>query len=164
YVDDDFGVSLRTDVEWYYPDNRLLPRDQARLLSLWDELGVPHDEPKQIFGPSLPIIGFDVNTDTMTASLPAEGIEALLDTIISFCASRRRSLRDFQSLAGYINWALNVFPFLRPGLASLYAKMADKDKPFASIYINNPIRSELSWLVRHLQNATGVHFLSAEPW
>ncbi len=164
YVDDDFGVSLLTDVEWYAPDNRLLPRDQARLLSLWDELGVPHDEPKQIFGPSLPIIGFDVNTITMSASLPDDGIHALLDTVTSFCASRRRSLRDFQSLAGYLNWALNVFPFLRPGLSSLYAKIANKDKPYAAIYINQPIRSELSWLVGHLRTATGIHFLTAETW
>ncbi|RDX39556.1 hypothetical protein K466DRAFT_466935, partial [Polyporus arcularius HHB13444] len=164
YVDDDFGVSLLTDVEWYAPYSRLLPRDQARLLSLWDELGVPHDEPKQVCGPSLPIIGFEVNTVTMSASLPAEGIQALLDTVTAFCSSRRRSLRDFQSLAGYINWALNVFPFLRPALSSLYAKMANKVNPYAAIYINQPIRSELSWLVNHLHNATGIHFLSDEPW
>ncbi|RDX48893.1 hypothetical protein OH76DRAFT_1333136, partial [Lentinus brumalis] len=167
YVDDDFGVSLRNDVLWYAPANRLLPRDQARLLCLWDELGVPHADPKQLFGPSLPVLGIEVNVDNMTATLPSDAMDKLVDTIIDFCdlgSNRRRSLRDFQSLAGYINWALNVFPFLRPGLSSLYAKMANKENPHAGIYVNQAVRTELMWLVHHLRNATGVHFLTAETW
>ena len=38
----------------------------------------------------------------------------------------RRPLRDFQHIAGYLNWALNVYPYLHPGLCVLYAKRAGK--------------------------------------
>ena len=31
----------------------------------------------------------------------------------------RCPLRDFQCIASYLNWALNVYPFLHPGLCAL---------------------------------------------
>ena len=34
----------------------------------------------------------------------------------------RRPLRDFQHIAGYLNWALNVYPYLHPGLCDLCQK------------------------------------------
>ena len=58
------------------------------------------------------------------------------------------ALKDFQWLAGWYNWALNIFPLLRPGLANIYAKMshARADKPLTKLYINNTIRSDLLWV------------------
>ena len=38
----------------------------------------------------------------------------------------RCPLRDFQRIAGHLNWALNVYPFLHPGLCAVYAKTAGK--------------------------------------
>ena len=38
----------------------------------------------------------------------------------------RHHLRDFRRIAGHLNWALNVYPFLRPGLCVVYAKTAGK--------------------------------------
>ena len=48
YVDDSFGVDTAGDVEYYEPYNRLLPKHQKRLLDLWDSLGIPHKEKKQV--------------------------------------------------------------------------------------------------------------------
>jgi len=50
YVDDSFSWDFADNMEYYAPFNKLLPGKQARLLYLFDELGVPHDERTQVFG------------------------------------------------------------------------------------------------------------------
>jgi hypothetical protein len=55
---------------WYEPYHKLLPAKQAKLLLLWDELRISHKESKQVFGSSLMIIGFDINPNTMTITMP----------------------------------------------------------------------------------------------
>ena len=46
YCDDSFAVELMSNFTFYAPYNRNLPSAQASLLSLWDQLGVPHKEKK----------------------------------------------------------------------------------------------------------------------
>ena len=54
-------------------------------------------------------------------------------------------LRDFQHLAGWFNWALNVYPLLKPSLSNVYAKMGHlkPDKPLTKHYVNNTIQLDL---------------------
>ena len=72
YVDDSSGCALSDDVAYYAPYQRTLPAPQAKLLELWDELGIPHAKRKQLSGPTLPIIGIQVDPNAMTYSLPPE--------------------------------------------------------------------------------------------
>ncbi|KAI0820344.1 hypothetical protein BC628DRAFT_1330604 [Trametes gibbosa] len=168
YVDDDFGYAEVGDVEWYSPYQQYFPTPQARLLRLWDELGVPHERAKQLHGLVLPIIGLDVDPNAMVVSLPAEGRERLLGAIDDFCAitpgNRRRSLAEFQSFTGYANWAFNVYPLLKPALSAMYEKMAGKSDRRAGIYINAAIIRDLQWMKSHIQRSSGVHLLSANAW
>ena len=66
YVDDSSGCSLRRNYLMYKPYGEEFPRDQVILMSLWDELGIPHKRHKQIHGPILPIIGITVNAKELT--------------------------------------------------------------------------------------------------
>jgi hypothetical protein len=52
YVDDTFSFSISRDLELYAEYDSFLPSEQVSLLQLWDEIGPPHEEPKQI--PALP--------------------------------------------------------------------------------------------------------------
>jgi hypothetical protein len=119
YIDDVFSYD-RTDLTVYYaPYDSYLPHKQACLLSLWDELGIPHEAKKQVFGSTLRIIGFEVDSDLMTVSMDLQDREKLHAAIMTFCnhgTPTRRSLHEFQQLAGWINWSLNIAP--RPGRAS----------------------------------------------
>jgi hypothetical protein len=45
---------------------------QVRLLELWDEIGLPYEDKKQELGPILRIIGFDVDPNAMTVTIPHE--------------------------------------------------------------------------------------------
>ncbi|KAF9001344.1 hypothetical protein BDQ17DRAFT_1187154, partial [Cyathus striatus] len=126
YSDDIFGADVASNMCHYAPYNQDFPAHQAALLSFWDELGIPHEKEKQLFGSSLTIIGFIVDMERMSFSMAPN--KKLICQISDFINSHylRHPLRDFQCLAGWINWALNVFPLLKPGLCSLYLKMAGK--------------------------------------
>ncbi|RDX43240.1 hypothetical protein OH76DRAFT_1361410 [Lentinus brumalis] len=168
YVDDNFGPELRACVEWYAPYNKFLPRAQARLLRLWDDINLPHEEEKQVAGVQLTIIGFSVDAEELSISLPADGRERLLSEIESFIdtagAGRRRSLAQFRSFMGYVNWAFNVMPLLKPALSHCYAKIAGKTNRHAGIYLNAPVIDGLRWLLQHARTAPPVFLLRSLAW
>ena len=61
-------------------------------------------------------------------SLSPDSITLMVADISGFLAhpSRKPPLRDWQRLAGYLNWALNVLPWARPALTEMYRKMRGK--------------------------------------
>lgn len=170
YVDDSFGTQMDPTYVHYAPYNTVFPSHQAALLRMWDTYGVPHALPKQLFGEQLSIIGFSVDTKSLEVSLDPSKIRDLINAIHNFVAigssqsSRRRPLRDFQRMAGWINWALNVFPLLRPGLAPLYAKITGKLKPLALVYVSDEVAHGLLWIAQHLASSTGIFMLKAVAW
>jgi hypothetical protein len=142
-----------------------MPREQVEILRLWDEVGLPHDDLKQISGPVIPCIGFDVDPNLMTVTINPEKCSSLIEACEVFLTSgKRRSLRDFQRLWGHINWALNVYPCMQPALFALYAKTSRKNRTLASIRINNDIRRELAWFVQHIKTSDSIHFLKSVVW
>jgi len=165
YVDDSFSWDFEGNLTWYAPYQKAYPTKQTRLLQLWDHLGIPHEERKQVFGAPVTIIGMSVDPNLMTITMPEEARHDLVNAIQSFTRpNQRRSLREFQSLAGWISWSLNAYPLLRPGLSTLYQKMSGKSNPHGLIWVSVALRRELLWLSRHLESANGVYVLDANQW
>jgi hypothetical protein len=165
YVDDCFSWDFADSVVFYQPYNKLLPCKQGKFLTLLDHLHIPHEERKQIHGERINIIGFEVDANAMTITMPEDARLQLIETVRAFANPRqRRSLRDFQRLAGWVNWALNAYPLLRPGLSSLYDKMRHATAPYTLLSINVSIARELHWLADHLEVSNGIHILSAQNW
>ncbi|KAJ8584037.1 hypothetical protein M405DRAFT_747676, partial [Rhizopogon salebrosus TDB-379] len=165
YVDDSFSFDDKRDLELYAPYKKVLPGSLVKLLRLWDSIGLPHEERKQIYGPELPIIGFDVDPNLMCACMLDDSRERLILALLDFAQwGTRRSLRDFQCLAGWMSWALNVYPLLRPGLSALYAKTAGKLESRAKIWVNRDVVRELTWVVHHLHAADGIFFFKSISW
>ena len=165
YVDDHFGVSAKGDVTWYARYGKDMPSEQSALLRLFDELGIPHAEHKQLSGSPLRVIGFDVDPNSMRVSMALEKRAKLVTACRPFTkAGARIPLRDFWALQGHVNWALNVYPLLRPSLSALYAKTAGKHKPRALLRVNTDIAHEVSWLIGHIEHSTGVHLIEASEW
>jgi hypothetical protein len=163
YVDDSFSWEFADNMLWYEPFH--LPAKQARLLQLWDELCIPHEESKQVFGSTLMIIGFDVDPNAMTITMPTEARLDLLTAIRGFARTgQRRPLRDFQRLAGWMNWALNVYPLLRPGMSSLYDKMSGKAHAHQPIWVSVALCRELLWFADRMENSDGIHIMSSREW
>jgi hypothetical protein len=165
YVDDVFSWEFADRLIRYSPYNKLMPAKQVRLLKFWDELGIPHEERKQEFGTTLTIIGFDVDPNALTITMPFQARTDLVTALRSFAhPGSRRSLHDFQSIAGWVNWSLNSFPLLRPGLSVLYAKMAGKSNSHQLIWVSVALCRELLWLADHIEKSDGVHLLQSVEW
>ena len=170
YVDDSSGCDLAGDTLFYEPYKKQMPRHQTILLRLWDELGIPHKPHKQLFGSPLVIIGIEVNPNEMTLSLPDDAKTRLLDELILWSSKPPKTssgsfkLKHWERLAGWFNWALNVYPLLRPALNNLYAKMNGKRNRDQRIYINNAIRTDLMWAVDHIKRSNGVHLFKSFTW
>ena len=110
YVNDVYSFEEASNRQWYPPYHDFYPTKQACLLLLWDELGIPHDKDKQEFISILCIIGFNVDPNAMTVTMDAESQKELIDLIYTFAVpGKKRTLKEFQRLAGHINWALNNF-------------------------------------------------------
>ena len=170
YMDDSSGCNLLGDVMFYEPYGKDLPSDQCRLLLLWDELGIPHKPQKQVFGSPLTIIGIDVDANLMTLTLPTSSKERLLEELRFWVAKPSKSssgsfkLKYWERLAGWFNWALNVYPLLRPALNNVYPKIAGKRIRDQRVYINNAIRDDLMWAITHIENSQGVHLFKSFSW
>ena len=165
YVDDAFSWEFADSLVYYPPYDKLLPTKQARLLTLFDDVGVPHEERKQVYGSPLQIIGFDVDPNSMTITMPAAARDELVSAVRAFANPRqRRSLKDFQRLAGWVNWSLNVYPLLRPALSGIYEKMRRGSHPFQKLSVNNTISKELNWLANHIESSNGVHIIQSREW
>ncbi|KDR66781.1 hypothetical protein GALMADRAFT_29846, partial [Galerina marginata CBS 339.88] len=154
----------------YEPFDKFMPADQVALMDLWTELGIPFKEKKQVFGSPLTIIGIEVDPNAMSFTLPQSKRLELLNEIEKFCSislhsrGAKHTLREWQRLAGWINWSFNVFPLLRPCLNSFYGKISGKDAPNAEIWVNNIVREELKWAANHIKNLPGVLLLRTLDW
>jgi len=170
YSDDSFSIVKASSLIEYKPFKKLMPADQVALMNLWTELNIPFKEKKQIFGSTLTIIGIEVDPNAMTMTLPTSTRLDLLKRIEDFCAipphsrGAKHTLREWQQLAGWINWSFNVFPLLCPCLNTLYTKITGKDAPNIDIWVNNLVRDELMWAANHIQASSGVHVLRTIDW
>ncbi|KIM36876.1 hypothetical protein M413DRAFT_51261, partial [Hebeloma cylindrosporum] len=169
YIDDFSGFDFEDDMLPYEPYGCSFPHHQTLLLRLWDEIGIPHKQRKQIFGLVIPIIGIDVDPNRMTLTLSPTRRRDLCDALYSWAikpANGRANyrLKQWQHLAGWVNWALNVFPLLRPCLNHFYDKMKGGDDPSRRIWVNNDVRDDLAWAARHIESSTGVHILRSSNW
>ena len=170
YVDDSSGCNLLGDTLFYEPYGKYFPSNQTRLLWLWDELGIPHKPHKQVFGCPLTIIGIEVDPNRMTLTLPQESKQRLVEELKFWVAKPPKSssgsfkLKYWERLTGWFNWALNVFPFLRPALCNVYAKMNGKHNKEQRVYINNAIRDDFLWALSHIERSDGVQLFKSISW
>ena len=170
YVDDSSGCDLTGNTRLYAPYNKYMPNRQVTLLELWDELGIPHKPHKQVFGSPLTIIGIDVDPNHMTLTLPFEAKDRLLNELVLWSSKPPKSssgsfkLKYWERLAGWFNWALNVFPLLRPALNNVYSKMGGKRIREQKIYINNAVREDLLWAIDHIKRSDGIHLFKSITW
>jgi hypothetical protein len=165
YVDDNFSFAVAGNLEFYAKYEAFLPSEQVSLLQLWDEINLPHEEQKQISGTCIPIIGFNVDPNAMTVTMSEVKKSELVNACTGFTMrGARKTLREFQRLQGWINWALNVFPHLWPALCKSYEKISGKTQPNAPIRVNNTMRCELLWFIDHVKCSTGIHMLKSAEW
>jgi hypothetical protein len=168
YIDDNFSFDEEGNVMWYPRYQCYYPTKQTKLLQLWDEIGLPHEKSKQEYAPSLRIIGFMVDPNAMRVSMDEEDKTRLIEQVVSFIATApggtRRSLKEFQQLAGWVNWSFNVFPLLKPALSNVYAKIGGKSETHAKIFVSKAVVRDLEWFLSHVRVSDGVYLFDNVDW
>ena len=164
YVDDSFGLEEEGKEMEYTPYGTSFPMQQAQLLQLWDQLGVPHKQRKQIFGNPLTILGIEVDVNNLTFTLSDEAKERLVRELQeSSQKGTRKKVKEWQRVAGWLNWVLNVHPLLRPALNNLYAKIRGKGQE-VKVWVNVAIQDDFRWARAKLDTMSGVFLLKSLSW
>src|ERR1700678_2340753 len=121
-----------------------------------------------LVGPALRIIGFWVDPNLMRVTMDDEDRNNLLKRVQGFISTApggtRRTLREVQELAGWINWSFNVFPLLKPSLSNVYEKMSGKTETHAKIFVNKGVIRDLSWFVSEVRILDGVYLFEDVDW
>ncbi|TEB27306.1 hypothetical protein FA13DRAFT_1634747 [Coprinellus micaceus] len=171
YSDNHPGLAVEGDKMWYEPYKKDMPTPQVRLLLLWDELGIPHSEKKQIWGSLLVIIGILVDPNEMTMTLPNEARRDLLAEMEQWAdekgklACRGATLQTWQQFASWMNWAFNVYPLAKPCLLNVYAKMKGRTPhPTKKFWPNSSIQDDIRWAIRLIGNSPGIKLLHHTHW
>lgn len=162
YMDDFYGWDFDEDRTYFHDQHR--PQRQVRLLQFWDQISCPYEDKKQVHGSPLKIIGFWVDINAGSISVPPSSVEEAVTAISDFLTRRRAPLREWAKLAGHLNWILNVFPVARPALTELYRKMSGKTRPNGFIPINREVTSDLTWFKEVMPDAVGVRFIENGRW
>ncbi|KAF8585504.1 hypothetical protein K439DRAFT_1646602 [Ramaria rubella] len=139
YMDDSWSYDMGEELVYYAPYDSSYPQKQVMLLCLWDDLSLPHSKDKQVYGRTLEIIGLLVDPSLMMITMVSKRKDELVAAICGF------------RMLGWINWALNVFPLLKPGLQSAYSKISGKSHSRTPIFLNHA-------------DADGVDMLNATVW
>lgn len=67
-------------------------------------------------------------------------------------------------MLGWLNWALNTYPKLCPGLSGFYVKISGITDPHTPLCINAEITSELSWFASRMRASSGIHIMTLSDW
>ncbi|KAF8584388.1 hypothetical protein K439DRAFT_1646952 [Ramaria rubella] len=148
YMDDTWSYEMNEALMLYEPYKSYYPFKQVQLLHLWDMLGLPHSKDKQVFGSSLEIVGLHIDPHAMKITMvPDHKLKLQMAT---------SSWMD--------NWALNVYPLLKPGLQSSYAKISGKMLSHTPIFLNHSVISGLGWIASVIEDSDGFCTLDTIAW
>jgi len=164
YMDDFFGLDFQDNQVAYH--GKLRPRSQVQLLLFWEFISCPFEDKKQESGSDLKIIGFWVDANKGSISLTHESVSEIQSSIDKFLSHPGRCppLRDWQQLAGHLNWLLNVLPWGRPALSELYRKMRGKTNGRQGVYHNREVVTDLTWLRDVIPRSIGIRFVDNMHW
>ena len=131
---------------------------------MWDELGVPHKTAKQVFGNHLTILGIDMDVNALTFTLPEEA-KVWLEQELKIWSQKgvQHKVKEWQQVAGWLNWALNVYPLLWPALNNVYLKIKGKGQE-VWVWANKAIKEDLQWAKQEIMQSDGVLLLKSLSW
>ena len=105
----------------------------------------------------------DVNALSMTLS--NESKETFITKLKWWCKpGRKEKLRRWYQMGGWMNWAMNVYPRLRPALNNFYPKLRGHCDSTSLIWVNNNIQEDFSWAVKILESSSGIRLLKLVTW
>jgi hypothetical protein len=159
-MDDYFGISLRRIGE---PS---IPVEMQQAIDFINHIGFAIAPEKNEAGVEILVTGILIHTMNLTFSLPLHKHKELLSLLEDWISTSdsARPLRDWQSLTGTLNWAGNVYLYLKPGLSPIYPLLGPAGgRAFFRLKIE-PARLALRWLHNHIATTPPLRLLTLETW
>ena len=135
-------------------------KDVNIAIPLCNRLGLPV-APEKVEGPVIAItfLGIEINSATMTLSLPQDKLTALKARLASWVGKRRASKRQLQELLGHLNHAAAV---VRPGKSFpryIIEAMKFPRLPSQFTHIDTQCRADILWWSIFVSSWNGVSLL-----
>ena len=130
-------------------------------LRLCSEIGIPISDEKTV-GPYqiLPFLGIQLNTITMSASLPPDKILKFGRLIVQFLSSSSVTLKELQSLNGMLNFACGIIVPARAFCRRLYNLSQGLTKSYYKVKITKAVKADLQvWKMFLLEYNNKTFFL-----
>ena len=106
-----------------------------------------------------------VDANELSLALSDEAKETLITELKWWCTpGRKEKLRKWYQMGGWMNWAFNVYPRLRPALNNFYPKLKGRRDSTSLIWVNSSIREDFLWAAKILTSSSGVHLLKSVYW
>ncbi|KAG8990289.1 hypothetical protein FRB93_003265 [Tulasnella sp. JGI-2019a] len=165
YVDDAFGFDDTEELVYYAKYDAKYPAKQVKFLQLLDDIGCPHDKPKQLFFRAGTVLGFHVDPQSMTLSLPEDSREDLIKSLRDFTSGNRsHTLREWLKILGRCNWALRVHPLLGLALQSSHRTLKGKIEMSGKVVVNGQVKEDLNWFADRVKESNGLRMLELLDW
>lgn len=162
YMDDSWGIDLINNLIDF--KGHRIPLNQAKFLQIFDFINLPWAWEKQLSGTTLDIIGYSVNVEDLSITLPEGKRLALITALRFFTSKLSHPLVEWQRMTGWANWGLNIFPLGRWALQSSWDKIAGKTLRNAHIPLNRTNVDDLNWLADALESWPGRRILKHLHW
>jgi len=136
-----------------------------KFLQILSELNIPVKLSK-VEGPKtkLTYLGFEIDTITMTASLPKRKKDDLFKYLQKWLNKRSAHTREIRSLVGYLLWACQVMPQARPFVQQfldIQNRLHNVDK---YVNLNKELRNDISWWLSAISNWNGIYLFEETSW
>lgn len=95
-------------------------------------------------------LGVNIDSVQMTVGLTGDKVVALEDKLARAKGKRSLSKKDLQSLAGSLNWALQVIEQGKYFVGRLYQSIKRLTKPWQHTRVDDTLRADLNWWIDHL--------------
>ena len=122
--------------------------------------------PEKIEGPStcLTFLGIELDSDQMTARLPANKLSELLILIQSWVSKKHCKRKELESLVGKLSHACYVVPAGRTFLRRLINLLRDSKRYWKTIRVTRECQLDLEWWSDFLPSWDGVYFFDLPEW
>ncbi len=130
-----------------------------------NDIGIPL-APEKIEGPStcLIFLGTELDSDQMTARLPANKLSELLILIQSWVSKKHCKRKELESLVGKLSHACYVVPAGRTFLRRLINLLRDSKRYWKTIRVTRECQLDLEWWSDFLLSWDGVYFFDLPEW
>lgn len=139
YVDDHYGISAMRE-------GAAEPEDMSSMRKVFDLLGVPTND-KDEYGENIVITGVEVNYSKATFQLPTTKLIKYISACITMEKNQKVTVADLQHVIGVLNYSLNVIPYGKVHMQSLYSakRLYHKANKEKIIQVNADMKEDLRW-------------------